>query len=74
MNQINKRVKNGASGEISAAIKPIIVMGATAGAANKLAITLIGARYPAIAIKTGEQNIVAAIGGANASLINFGKY
>ena len=57
-----------------AEIKPIIVMGATAGAASKFAITLIGAKYPAIAIKTGEQKRVAAIGGAKASLINFGKY
>ena len=52
-------------------MKPIIVMGATAGAASKLAIMLIGAKYPAIAIKTGEQKIVAAIGGASASLNNF---
>ena len=52
----------------------MIVMGATAGAASKLAITLIGAKYPAIAINTGEQKSVAAIGGANASLINFGMY
>jgi hypothetical protein len=65
---------NGAIGEMSAAIKPMIVMGATAGAASKLAITLIGAKYPAIAINTGEQKSVAAIGGANASLINFGMY
>ena len=49
-------------------------MGATAGAASKFAITLIGAKYPAIAINTGEQKIVAAIGGAKASLISFGKY
>ena len=49
-------------------------MGATAGAASKFAITLMGARYPAIAINTGEQKIVAAIGGAKASLTNFGKY
>jgi hypothetical protein len=34
----------------------------------------MGAKYPAMAINTGEQNIVAAIGGARASLINFGKY
>ena len=74
MNQINMRVIKGAIGEISAAIKPIIVMGATAGAANKLAITLMGAKYPESAINTGEQKIVAAIGSAKASLINSGKY
>jgi hypothetical protein len=34
----------------------------------------MGARYPAIAINTGEQKIVAAIGGAKASLINLGMY
>ena len=68
------RVIKGAKGEIHAAITPIIVMGATAGAASRFAITLIGARYPAIAISTGEQKIVAAIGGARASLKSFGKY
>ena len=57
---------NGAIGEISAAIKPIIVIGATAGAANKLAITLMGAKYPERAINTGEQKTVAAIGSAKA--------
>ena len=39
---------------------------ATAGAANKLAITLMGAKYPESAINTGEQKTVAAIGSAKA--------
>ena len=44
INQINTEEMNEAKGEKRAAIKPTIVMGATKGAANKLAIMLIGAR------------------------------
>ena len=58
----------GAIGEINAAIKPTIVIGATAGAASKLATMLIGDRYPAIATMTGAQKTIAAIGGAIAQL------
>ena len=50
-----------------------MVIGATAGAANKLAIMLIGDRYPAIATITGAQKTIAAIGGAIACANNFGS-
>ena len=41
-------------------------MGATAGAANKLATTLMGDKYPDSATRMGAQKTMAAIGGANA--------
>ena len=62
----------GAIGEIRAAIKPTMVMGVTAGAASKLAITLIGLMYPEIATMTGAQKTIAAIGGANTFGLIFG--
>ena len=66
ISQINTALIIGAKGEISAAIKPKIVIGPTAGAANKLAITLIGEIYPESETKTGEQKTIAAMGGASA--------
>jgi hypothetical protein len=66
INQINTEEMNEAKGEKIAAIKPTIVIGATKGAANKLAIMLIGARYPESATMMGEQKTVAAIGGDRA--------
>ena len=53
-------------GEIRAAMNPSTVMGATAGAANKLATTLMGDKYPDSATRIGAQKTMAAIGGANA--------
>ena len=44
MSQIKMLLIKGANGEISAAIKPRIVIGPTAGAANKFAMILIGDR------------------------------
>ena len=57
----------GKIGLIRAAIKPKTVIGATAGAAKRFAITLIGERKPDSATSTGAQKSVAAIGGASAS-------
>ena len=65
--RISKPATPGKIGLISAAINPNTVIGATAGAANRLAITLIGERKPDNATNTGEQKSVAAIGGASAS-------
>jgi hypothetical protein len=58
----------GRNGEISAAMNPTIVMGATTGAAKIFAITDIGLMYPESATMTGAQKIIAAMGGAR----NFG--
>ena len=66
ISQINTTLIIGAKGEISAAIKPRIVIGPTAGAASKLAITLMGDTYPESETKTGEQKTIAAMGGARA--------
>ena len=55
-------------GEIRAAINPTIVMGVTAGAASKLATTLMGLIYPDRETMMGAQKTIAAIGGAK----NFG--
>ena len=63
----------GSSGDIRAATKPTTVIGATAGAANKLAKILIGDRYPEITIITGAQKTSAAIGGAIACAMKFGR-
>ncbi len=52
-------------GEISAATKPTIVIGATTGAATIFARMLMGLMYPESATMTGEQSAIAAIGGAN---------
>ena len=62
----------GAIGEISAAINPVIVIGATAGAANKLAKSDAGDRKPDKATITGAQKTIAAIGGAAACANNLG--
>ena len=51
-------------GEISAATKPAIVIGATTGAARIFAMMLMGLMYPESATMTGEQSAIAAIGGA----------
>ena len=59
-------VSHGAIGEMSAAINPSTVIGATAGAAIKLAITLIGDKYPESDTRIGAQKTMAAIGGASA--------
>ena len=56
----------GAKGENKAAMKPTIVIGATTGAASMFAMMLIGDTYPDKATTTGEQKIIAAIGGATA--------
>jgi hypothetical protein len=47
-------------------MNPITVMGATTGAANKFATMLMGDRYPDKETRIGEQNTIAAIGGASA--------
>ncbi|CAB4367179.1 unannotated protein [freshwater metagenome] len=59
-------------GDMSAATKPTIVIGVTAGAARTLARTLMGLRYPEIATMTGAQKIIAAIGGAKTFGLIFG--
>ena len=71
--RVTSRADNhGAAGEISAAINPTIVIGATAGAANKLATMLIGEINPEIATIIGAQKSIAAIGGAMASAKSLG--
>jgi hypothetical protein len=64
-NQMSNCAMGADIGEISAAIKPIIVIGATTGAANIFARMLMGLMYPESATMTGEQSAIAAIGGAN---------
>jgi hypothetical protein len=60
--QIKSPDTDGAMGERTPATKPIIVTGATAGAAKTLARMLIGEICPDIATMTGVQNTVAANG------------
>ena len=67
INRISNPATPGKIGLIRAAIKPSTVIGATAGAAKRFAITLIGERKPDSATRTGAQKSVAAIGGASAS-------
>ena len=57
----------GASGESSAAMKPIIVIGATTSATRKFAGSAIRLNCPEIAMISGVQKIVAAIGIAKSS-------
>ena len=66
MKKIIDCVSHGAIGEINAAINPSTVIGATTGAASKLATMLMGDKYPDSDTRTGEQKTIAAIGGANA--------
>ena len=72
MQVISKVESCGKSGEISAAIKPVIVIGATAGAAKRFANKDAGDRKPDKATITGAQKTIAAIGGAAACANNFG--
>jgi hypothetical protein len=62
----------GAIGEIRAAMNPTIVIAVTAGAASKLATTLMGLMYPEIATITGAQKTIAAMGGARNCGLIFG--
>ena len=64
--KIISSTNHGAKGDTSAAMNPITVMGATTGAANKFATMLMGDRYPDKETRIGEQNTIAAIGGASA--------
>ena len=68
MQKINTWASHGVNGEISAAINPMMVIGATAGAAKIFAMMLMGLMYPDIATITGAHKTIAAIGGAK----NFG--
>ena len=65
MKKIMNWVSHGANGENKAAMKPRTVIGATAGAANKLAMMLMGDKYPERDTRMGEQKMIAAIGGAS---------
>ena len=70
---INNADSCGNKGEINAAIKPVIVIGATAGAANKFAKRDAGDRKPESATITGAQKTIAAIGGAAACAKKLGN-
>ena len=74
INQINTEEMNEAKGEKRAAIKPTIVMGATKGAANKLAIILISItwlqRWPG-----GDWQVANCdIGQGDSMVINLGNH
>ena len=64
--------RKGSTGDINAATKPTIVIGATAGAAKIFATMLISDSWPEIATMTGAQKSVAARGVAIIVASTFG--
>ena len=72
--QIKSPDTHGAKGERTPAIKPIIVTGATAGAARTLARMLINEICPEMATMTGVQNKVAERGIAITMAIGLGIF
>ena len=72
--RINTCDTHGMIGEISAATKPTIVIGATAGAARTFATMLSTESCPEIATMTGAQNKVAASGVAITVATAFGIF
>ncbi len=64
----------GEIGEISAAINPTIVIGATKGAATIFAMIEMGERYPDKAMMIGRQRASAAIGIASTAAIFLGNH